>query len=1681
MNSWFQLRSRRAAAPSPSTRQAADAPGDLPTGRGGSGTRSSGSRSSRGRSLRRRVQRLFEKLETRDLMAVSPPLDTTIEAVTSDQNTFNNGGIESVPPDTHGTVGPGHVLNVTNSTIEWYTKSGTQQASTSLTNFFRPLQPAGALGPFDPKALYDHFSNRYVVVALEVLDTANGDSANTSRMMLAVSDDSDPNGTWHYQSINTILNISGAPQWLDYPGFALDEEAIYVTGNMFPFGTGTGTPGGSRLWIVDKGVGKGGLYEGGRSAANIYNPAGSNATTSGFTLQPALMYGPGPSFGNNGTQVGTWLTAYNGTSSGGNETVLVIRVDNPLTTPVFTSQTVAVGNIDDTANTGFTTPPGPLFLPGAPQPGGTALIRMNDRRMLNAVWRNNSLYATATVLPTTGPDLNQTTAHWFRFDTSNVAQVAVADQGDIGGEDIGSNVWTGFGSVAVDPAGNMAIGFSAVGAGMFAGSYYAVRSPSDPPGTMRGARAIALGQDYHDQGPLSRWGDYTAIAVDPSDNASFWSYNLYARPRSDTNTGRYGTRWGAFHLADIPPTPGTSTPPAYVTGLKFNDLDRDGIRDANEFGVGGFTMYVDLNGNDKIDIGEPAANTDAFGNYTIESKVFGTFAIREVSLTGWTQTFPGASAGFEHTVSLVSGQTRTDINFGNSGQLFDFGDAPAPYPTTLGLNGARAGFKAGFHLGFPTINVPSGGTLGVDVDVEADSQPDANAQGDDLNGSDDEDGVQFPASGLVAGANAVLTISVANGGGPSGAVQGWIDFNGDGIWSSPGEQVIKDLVLTQGTHNITVQVPANATSQLTYARFRYGYERGIGPTGAALVGEVEDYAVQIISDQPIANDDVRQFNQNSTNNVVDVLTNDFASSQGGLRLQTVGVPNRGGTAVIDNRGTTTPADDIVRYSPLVGFVGTETFTYTITDNSNRTDSATVTITVASLSANPVAVDDSFTFPTALAAQLNVLANDTVGDRGPITIASVTQPPTGQGIVSILAGGTLLQYSPPSTSFVGDVQFSYTIQDAQTPTRRTSTTTVTLHVGNTAADDKVAIILRPFDLNGRAITVVNPGQEFEIRAFVKDLRTDDTVGNPTDNLGVYAAYFDYLYEPSLVSVAGPVVFNGSPSGPWTSGQTAGTNTIGIIDESGAFQGGSPVFTADEIELYRVRMRANAVGQADFAADPADIVPLHDVLTFQPPATVALSQITYGTTSLFIGDPATVLFKAIDDTITVNANSGNNVVGPQTLNVLANDLRGLNTPVTIISASMLDAAPTDSVAVSGGGTTLTYTPPSGGINAVRQLRYTIRDSAGNTSDAVVTLFLGNAGVLAANDQAGLRLEATDVNGSPITSVAVGSTFQLRLYAEDLRSGVPNSQLGVYAAYLDIIYDYARASFSSITYSPTYFNGQRGDAQFPGLIDEIGSFQTGSSAVGPGEQLILTVNMQATSTGIFTFRGDLRDNVPLNAVTLFSPPTNVAFDQIRLNSSSITVTAGGAGGEAEFTNPSNAFDVNGDGFVTPIDVLMVINDVNAYGARALSGGAAGEAPANRVFLDVNADRFVSPLDALLVINFLNARSGGAAGEGEGVGAAILGGNSAALVDETLAGISSDISSINAGSSAFASANGVSGSAAGLTAFATPAGSPSVVSNSKPFDAVVSEDHQSDDEGESIDSLIEGLASDVAESWEA
>ena len=124
----------------------------------------------------------------------------------------------------------------------------------------------------------------------------------------------------------------------------VDEEAVYITGHMFAH-TGGSTNYAVRLWIVGKDTGAG-FYAGGAAAVTKHNPyAGGGIVT---TTMPAQVYGAG-GIGGSG---GTYLVSYSGITDGLNEAVQVVRVNDPLGTPTFSQEYVAVGDIVSVKITG---------------------------------------------------------------------------------------------------------------------------------------------------------------------------------------------------------------------------------------------------------------------------------------------------------------------------------------------------------------------------------------------------------------------------------------------------------------------------------------------------------------------------------------------------------------------------------------------------------------------------------------------------------------------------------------------------------------------------------------------------------------------------------------------------------------------------------------------------------------------------------------------------------------------------------------------------------------------------------------------------------------------------------------------------------------------------------------------------------------------------------------------------------------------------------------------------------------------------------------------------------------------------------------------------------------------------------------------------------------------------------
>ena len=262
---------------------------------------------------------------------------------------------------------------------------------------------------------------------------------------------------------------------------------------------------------------------------------------------------------------------------------------------------------------------------------------------------------------------------------------------------------------------------------------------------------------------------------------------------------------------------------ASISGLKFHDLNGDGIQDAGEPPLAGWTIYIDANDDSVFNAGEQFDVTAADGTYTISNVLPGTHTVREVVQLGWIQTSPGS----DWTVTVAPSEVLTGIDFGNEIHR-DFGDAPDPtYPTLLANNGAS-------HLIDPAV------FLGMAVDGEPDGQPTVDATGDGA----DEDGVVFPAD-IIVGAIVTMDVTAST----AGELAFWLDFDQSGTFD-PSERFTHTFAVA-GTESIAVAIPAAAVLGDTFARFRFSTDGAAiaTPTGLAPDGEVEDYQVTI-SDSP---------------------------------------------------------------------------------------------------------------------------------------------------------------------------------------------------------------------------------------------------------------------------------------------------------------------------------------------------------------------------------------------------------------------------------------------------------------------------------------------------------------------------------------------------------------------------------------------------------------------------------------------------------------------------------------------------------------------------------------------------------------------------------------------------------------------------------------------------------------
>ena len=636
-----------------------------------------------------------------------------------------------------------------------------------------------------------------------------------------------------------------------------------------------------------------------------------------------------------------------------------------------------------------------------------------------------------------------------------------------------------------------------------------------------------------------------------------------------------------------------------IYGTKFNDVNDNGVQDPGETGIEGIYVYIDANEDGRIGIGERAAITDENGDYFIPfgqpenypPLASGTYQVREVVKHGWAQTTDEF-----HEVLVAPGISIYDVDFGNK-ENRDYGDAPNSYD---GDNPASAGVSTDFMLGSA-------------VDAEAGPRSTTDANGDNLVDAADEDGVVF-VDPLVNGASATIEVTTSNGVAGRGVLNGWIDFNGNGVFDS-SEQIVTDAVLDDGTTSIEIDVPNSGSLGGTYARFRYGLVKGIGPNGEDLVGEVEDYRVGLLDDQPYANDDTFTVTQDDIAVSFDVLANDFGSSLGAAELASPAInpiaTDEGGSALVNM------ATNRIFYTPLAGFSGTDTFQYEVTDGAGNFDSGTVTVHVQPRFINPEAIDDyQIILDTTVGGETDVavLENDIQGAFPPLSIVSWTNGNHGN---VVLDGDNLTYVRTDSDPYTLDT-FTYTVAGSAAG-QPTSTATVTVQLAeNVDTVEYVVEALSP--LSGLPMAdgaQVVEGDQFTLRVSVKDSRSTVTAAEA----GVYAAYVDMLYDADHLQVVPGSLNHGSI---FTEIPQGNATVPGLINEAGGVQDGIDQSDFDRgfeaMELFTVDVIAIAStngGLTLLETDPVDVTPLHDTVVIAPsPASVPVLQVDYNSTTLEI---------------------------------------------------------------------------------------------------------------------------------------------------------------------------------------------------------------------------------------------------------------------------------------------------------------------------------------------------------------------------------------------------------------------------------------------------------------------------------
>jgi hypothetical protein len=429
------------------------------------------------------------------------------------------------PPDPDGEVGPNHYVQVVNVQYAVYSKSGARLAGPAQLGTLFAGFPIDDCTGFngDGIVMYDHQADRWLITQF----TVDGPEFWNC---VAVSTSPDPTGTYFRYAFSTGLNFPDYPKYGVYPDSYFLSTREFAPDNSFA-GIGAYALEKSRMLAGDPNA----------RAISFLLPPGDHPNLTGDGLLPTDWDGAKPP--KKGTP--NWFvgTQDDGGPNGATFDALNVfefNVDwrpTPRATFGLAAQ-IPVAPFDSI----FPCTPGTRNC--IPQPGTANkvdVLSYRQRPLYRLAYRNFGNYESLVTNQSVEARPGEAGIRWYELRRpKGAATPSLFQQGTFAPGD-GVNRWMG--SIAQDKNGNLALGYSVSnGTDVLPGIRYTGRLAGDPAGILaRGEQTLVNGIGV--QLTSARWGDYTSMHVDPSDDCTFWYTNQYYTTSS--NNG-WTTRIGSF-------------------------------------------------------------------------------------------------------------------------------------------------------------------------------------------------------------------------------------------------------------------------------------------------------------------------------------------------------------------------------------------------------------------------------------------------------------------------------------------------------------------------------------------------------------------------------------------------------------------------------------------------------------------------------------------------------------------------------------------------------------------------------------------------------------------------------------------------------------------------------------------------------------------------------------------------------------------------------------------------------------------------------------------------------------------------------------------------------------------------------------------------------------------------------